>query len=34
MAVIDPIADKPNAVQCFLDPHEGAEFLKWKRRKI
>lgn len=34
MAVIDPTADKPNAVQCFLDPFEGAEFLKWKRRQV
>lgn len=33
LAVIDPAADKPNAVQCFLDPFEGAEFLAWKRRK-
>lgn len=33
LAVIDPEADKPNAVQCFLDPFEGAEFLKWKRSK-
>jgi hypothetical protein len=34
LAVIDPAADKPNAVQCFLDPFEGVEFLKWKRGKI
>lgn len=34
LAVIDPAADKPNAVQCFLDPFEGAEFLKWKRSKV
>jgi hypothetical protein len=33
LAVIDPEADQPNAVQCFLDPFEGAEFLKWKRSK-
>ena len=33
LAVIDPDADKPNAVQCFLDPFEGAEFLAWKRRQ-
>jgi hypothetical protein len=33
LAVIDPTADKPNAVQCFLDPFEGAEFLKWKRSR-
>jgi hypothetical protein len=33
LAVIDPAADRPNAAQCFLDPFEGAEFLKWKRRK-
>lgn len=32
-AMIDPTASKPNAVQCFLDPFEGAEFLAWKRRK-
>jgi hypothetical protein len=34
LAVIDPEADQPNAVQCFLDPFEGAEFLKYKRRKV
>jgi hypothetical protein len=33
LAVIDPSADKPNAVQCFLDPFEGVEFLKWKRSR-
>lgn len=33
LAVIDPTASKPNAVQCFLDPFEGAEFLAWKRKK-
>jgi hypothetical protein len=34
MAVIDPSASKPNAVQCFMDPAEGAEFLNWKRSKL
>lgn len=34
MAVVDPCAERPNAVKCFLDPHEGAEFLTWKRRNI
>jgi len=34
LAVIDPEADKPNAVQCFLDPFEGVEFLKYKRRGL
>jgi hypothetical protein len=33
VAVIDPDASKPNAVQCFLDPFEAAEFLKWKRAR-
>ncbi len=33
VAVIDPAADKPNAVTCFLDPFEGADFLAFKRRK-
>jgi hypothetical protein len=33
VAVIDPDGDKLNAVTCFLDPHEGADFLAWKRRK-
>lgn len=33
LAVIDPKADRPNAVQCFLDPFEGVEFLQWKRRR-
>lgn len=34
MAVIDPSADKLNAVTCFLDPFEGADFLAFKRRSI
>lgn len=34
LAVIDPTANKPNAVTCFLDPFEGAEFLAYKRRHI
>lgn len=33
LAVVDPTADKPNAVQCFLDPFEGVDFLNFKRRK-
>jgi len=31
--VIDPTADKLNAVTCFADPFEGVEFLAYKRRK-
>lgn len=34
VAVIDPCADKLNHVTCFLDPFEGVEFLKFKRRNI
>ena len=33
IAVIDPNADKLNAMTCFADPHEGADFLAFKRRK-
>ena len=33
LAVIDPTADKLNAVTCFADPFEGVEFLAYKRRK-
>lgn len=33
LVVVDPSADKPNAVQCFLDPFEGVEFLNWKRSR-
>jgi hypothetical protein len=25
--------NKLNALTCFADPHEGVDFLKWKRRK-
>jgi hypothetical protein len=32
IAVVDPFSDKLNALTCFADPHEGVEFLKWKRR--
>lgn len=32
VCVVDPEADKLNALTCFADPHEGVEFLKWKRR--
>ncbi len=32
VAVIDPSSSKLNAVRCFHDPFEGAEFLQWKRR--
>lgn len=34
VAVIDPDGSKLNAVTCFLDPFEGADFLEWKRRKV
>ena len=34
LVVVDPDASKPNAVQCFLDPFEGVEYLKWKRSKL
>lgn len=33
VAVVDPDGDKLNAVTCFLDPHEGVDFLAWKRRR-
>jgi hypothetical protein len=33
VAVIDPTADKVNAVTCFLDPFEAVDFLAFKRRK-
>lgn len=33
VAVIDPDADKVNAVTCFMDPFEAIEFLAFKRRK-
>lgn len=33
VAVVDPDANKLNAVTCFLDPFEGADFLAFKRRK-
>lgn len=33
LAVVDPNATKLNALTCFADPHEGVDFLKWKRRK-
>lgn len=32
VAIIDPAADKLNAVTCFLDPFEAVDFLKFKRR--
>jgi hypothetical protein len=34
LVVVDPDTSKPNAVQCFLDPFEGVEFLNWKRSKL
>lgn len=34
VAVIDPAASKLNALTCFADPHEGADFLAFKRRKL
>lgn len=34
IAVIDPMADKLNAVTCFLDPFEGVDYLKFKRRDL
>lgn len=34
MTIIDPNAKSASGfVQCFADPEEGAEFLKWKRSK-
>lgn len=35
MTIIDPALseDHPDMVKVFWDPKEGAEFLKWKRRK-
>lgn len=33
VAVIDPAASKQNALTCFADPHEGADFLAFKRRQ-
>lgn len=33
IAVVDPFSDKLNALTCFADPHEGVDFLKFKRRK-
>lgn len=34
LCVVDPNADKLNATTCFADPHEGVDFLKFKRRKL
>lgn len=34
LAVVDPDADKLNALTCFADPHEGRDFLEYKRRKL
>lgn len=33
VTVVDPHADKLNALTCFADPFEGADFLEFKRRK-
>ena len=33
LAAIDPSAQGPNVVQCFADPFEGADYLKFKRAK-
>ncbi len=33
LAVVDPRADKLSAVQCFADPEEGVEYLKWRRAR-
>lgn len=33
VCVVDPAASKLNATTCFADPHEGAEFLRWKRSR-
>lgn len=33
VAIIDPLANGPSAVTCFLDPFEAVEFLQFKRRK-
>jgi len=32
LCVVDPSASKLNAMTCFADPHEGVEFLAYKRR--
>lgn len=34
LAVIDPQADKLNAVTCYADPFEGADVLAFKRRRL
>lgn len=34
VAVIDPAGDKMNAVTCFMDPEEGLDFLRFKRRGL
>lgn len=34
VCVVDPDASKLNALTCFADPHEGVDFLKFKRRKL
>lgn len=33
VCVVDPHANKLNALTCFADPYEGADFLRFKRRK-
>lgn len=33
VAIVDPLANGPSAVTCFLDPFEAVEFLQFKRRK-
>lgn len=33
ITVVDPDANKLNALTCFADPFEGVDFLKFKRRK-
>lgn len=33
VCVVDPNAEKLNALTCFADPHEGVDFLKFKRRR-
>lgn len=33
VSIFDPEKDGPGFLTCFADAEEGAEFLKWKRRK-
>lgn len=33
VCVVDPDGDRLNALTCFADPHEGVDFLAFKRRR-